>query len=157
MRPWLTSGRLLRGLTARRLLTATPAARPQNKTMNARIADNAGTPQLKQFHMVNIKTKFPRGINSDQVISSRVATASARRAPGPGLKLRHGGLTPEASGSKRQASSFKLQASSFRTNLVKHQATSVKPQAASFKRQATSCKLPDPRTMVHGYWRSIRG
>ena len=42
---------------------------------------------------------------SDQVISPRVATASARRAPGPGLKLRHGGLTPEASGAKPQAPS----------------------------------------------------
>jgi hypothetical protein len=47
---------------------------------------------------------------SDQVISPRVATASARRAPGPGLKLRHGGLTPEASGNKLQAPSFKRQA-----------------------------------------------
>ena len=57
---------------------------------------------------------------SDQVISPRVATASARRAPGPGLK--------------RQASS---------TKLVEHQATSVKPQAASVKRQAASVKLQD--------------
>jgi len=57
---------------------------------------------------------------SDQVISPRVATASARRAPGPGLK--------------QQASS---------TKLVEHQATSVKPQAASVKRQAASVKLQD--------------
>ena len=71
---------------------------------------------------------------SDQVISPRVATASARRAPDPGLKLRHGGLTSEASGAKRQASS---------TKLVEHQATSVKPQAASVKRQAASVKLQD--------------
>ena len=32
--------------------------------------------------------------------------------PGPGLKLRHGGLTPEASGDKLQATSYKQQASS---------------------------------------------
>jgi hypothetical protein len=78
---------------------------------------------------------------SDQVISLRA----------------HDGECERASWSGPQASSDKLQASSFRTNLSKHQATSVKPQAASFKRQATSGKLPDPRTTVHGYWRSIRG
>ena len=72
--------------------------------MSAETADNAGTPQLKQFPMVNIKMgglkgervrpqsirpliKFPRGINSDQVISGASATASVQRAPGPGLKL----------------------------------------------------------------------
>ena len=41
----------------------------------------------------------------DQVISKEPATAGNQRAPGPGLKLRHGGLTPEASGTKQQASS----------------------------------------------------
>jgi len=92
--------------------------------------------------MVNIKTKFPRGIWI-RSLAQEGATAHAKRAPGPGLK--------------QQASSFKLQASSFRTNLFKLQAASVKPQAASFKRQATSCKLPDPRSMEHGYRRSIRG
>ena len=87
--------------------------------------------------------KLYRSRNRDQAISLQPATAASERAPGTGLKL--------------QATSLKLQASSFRTNLFKHQATSVKPQAASFKRQATSGKLSDPRTMVHGYWRSIRG
>ena len=136
MRPWLTSGRLLPGLTVRRLLTATPAARPLNKTTSAETAEHAGTPQLRQFLMVSIK-EFPRGINSDQVISLTLADGcNGSVHPGPGLKR---------------------QASSFRTNLFKHQAASVKPQAASCKRQATSCKLPDPRTTVHGYWRSIRG
>ena len=67
---------------------------------------------------------------SDQVISPRVATASARRAPGPGLKLGE----MDIASSKRQASS---------TKLVEHQATSVKPQAASVKRQAASVKLQD--------------
>jgi hypothetical protein len=37
--------------------------------------------------MVNTKTEFPRGINSDQVISKEPATAGNQRAPGPGLKL----------------------------------------------------------------------
>ena len=64
--------------------------------------------------------------------------------PGPGLKLRHGGLTPEASGTK-------LQASSFRTNLVKHQATSGKATSTGVKRQATSSKLSDPCTTVQEY------
>ena len=94
--------------------------------------------------MESIK-EFPRGI-TDQAISGAEATAEVERSPGPGLvcafgrkatsdltggvpgkaditvtslKLRHGGLTPEASGVKRQASSPKLQASS------------SKPQAAS--------------------------
>jgi len=81
---------------------------------------------------------------SDQVISIMGSAYGVQeRAPDPGLK--------------QQASSVKLQASSFRTNLSKHQATSVKPFAASFKRQATSCKLPDPGTTVHGYWRTFRG
>jgi len=70
--------------------------------------------------MVNIKTKFPRGI-SDQVISLTLADGcNGSVHPGPGLKLRHGGLTPEASGSKLQASSSKR---------VKQQAASIKPQA----------------------------
>ena len=46
---------------------------------------------------------------------------------------------------KKEASSFK------------RQATSVPARVTSVKHQATSSKLPDPRTMVHGYWRSIRG
>ena len=55
----------------------------------------------------------------DQAISTSDSTeCSDKRAPGPGLKLRHGGLTPEASGDKHQASSAKLS---------KRQATSVKP------------------------------
>ena len=59
--------------------------------------------------MESIK-EFPRGINSDQVISLRAHDGECERALGPGLKLRHGGLTPEASGSKLQAPSFKRQA-----------------------------------------------
>ena len=80
--------------------------------MNAVTAEPAGTPQLKQFLMVNIKTKFLREY-TDQVISLTLADGcNGSVHPGPGLKLRHGGLTPEASGAKPQASSFKRQAPS---------------------------------------------
>jgi len=91
--------------------------------------------------MVNIKTKFPRGIEaglsvevseasseisltsncleSDQVISKSTYDGESERAPGPGLKLRE------------------IQASS-----GKHQAPSTKVQAPSRKRQA-----PGPWTL----------
>ena len=49
---------------------------------------------------------------SDQAISKEPATAGNQRSPGSGLKLRHGGLTPEASGARDQASSVKRQAPS---------------------------------------------
>ena len=79
--------------------------------MNAETVDNAGTPQLKQLNTVNIKMEFRhpkyykelrKRNKSDQVISSRVdvATSSAQRAPGPGLKL-------QAASTKQQASSTK--------------------------------------------------
>ena len=73
--------------------------------------------------MVNIKTEFPRGINSDQVISCmfKADGQPTGRAPGPGLKLGE----MDIASSKQQASSTKRQASSFRTNLVEHQATSL--------------------------------
>ena len=64
--------------------------------------------------MVSIK-EFPRGINSDQVISSESGTPPNERAPGPGLK-------PQATSS--QAASDKLQAPS-----NKRQAPSRKLQA----------------------------
>ena len=63
---------------------------------------------------------------SDQAISQANSTRGLSDVrSGPGLKLRHGGLTPEASGSKPQAPSFKLQASI----------------DTSYKRQAPSNKL----------------
>ena len=96
--------------------------------MSAETADNAGIQKLKRFHMVNIKTKFPRGI-SDQVISLRAATA------GTGVHL------VRASSHKLQAASFKHQASS--PKILEHQAASVKPFAASVKLKATSNKLHD--------------
>ena len=64
---------------------------------------------------------------SDQIISPRVATASARRAPDSGQQL--GEVQPcdrEATpSSKPQAPSSKHQASS--AKLIKQQATSFKP------------------------------
>ena len=114
--------------------------------MNAETAGHVGTPQLKQFHMVNIKMVFyhpkkykelhgltslkcntrqraPGSLpangasNSDQVISPRVATASARRAPGPGLK------SQAPSSTKEQASSTKLQAFEPTCSIAKRQAS----------------------------------
>ena len=77
---------------------------------------------------------------SDQVISSRVdvATSSARRAPGPGLKQQAASDKPQApsdSNSRPQASSDKQQASS------------SKPQAASSKiwSPRKSFTVPGPR------------
>jgi len=103
--------------------------------MSAETAGHVGTPQLKQFHMVYTKTKFPRGI-SDQAISLINPDGENESVrPGSGLKLRHGGLTPEASGAKPQAPSFKRQA---------HQATSHKRQAPSTKVQAPSQKIQAP-------------
>ena len=89
--------------------------------MNAETAGHAGTPQLKQFLMVNIDMwrhpKYYKELRkrnkSDQVISNAEATAASERAPGQGHKHR-------ASSSKQQASGSKL---------VKHQAASIKPQA----------------------------
>jgi len=62
----------------------------------------------------------------DQAISLRAHDGERERATGPGLKLRHGGLTPEASGTKQQATSHKHQASS--AKLLKQQAASIKPR-----------------------------
>mgnify|MGYP003130365964 CR=1 FL=1 len=93
---------------------------PQNKIMNARIADNVGILKLKMLVIVNIK-EFPRGIKSDQAISFGTAsTDDAGVRPGPGLK-------PQAPSNKRQASSSKL----------------LKPQAQRLKLQAASSKLLD--------------
>ena len=120
--------------------------------MNVETVDNVGIQKLKQFHMVNIKMwrhpkyykelrkrnrevlRSGRGLAvnqaphvSDQIISPRVATASARRASGPGQQL--GEVQPcdrEATpSSKPQAPSSKHQASS--AKLIKQQATSFKP------------------------------
>ena len=63
--------------------------------------------------------------NSDQIISPRVATASARRASGPGHKL-----------GEMDIASSKPQATSSQASSDKHQAPSNKRQASSRKRQA---------------------
>ena len=167
MRPWLTSGRLSRGLTAQRLLTQGPAVQLLLKTTSAETAEHVGIQKLKQFHMVNIKMgglkgervrpqsirpliKFPRGINSDQVISCmfKADGQTTGRAPGPGLKH-------QASSSKHQASSVKHQASSFKAFeptwlSLKRQASSPKQQASSFKPEVTSSLIREPWYMDIG-------
>ena len=100
--------------------------------------------------MVNIKTKFPRGIEaglsvevseasseisltsnclkSDQVISESSRDGESERAPGPGQQ--------------HQASSFKRQAQ--RDSSFKRQAASPKQQASSLNPQATSSWIMVP-------------
>ena len=113
MRPWLTSGRLLPGLTAQRLSTQGPAVQLLLKTTNAGIAGHVGILKLKRLVMESIK-KFPRGINSDQVISLTLADGcNGSVHPGPGLKRQASSIklkAPEASSRKRQAPSTKAQA-----------------------------------------------
>ena len=77
--------------------------------------------------MVNTK-KFPRGINSDPVISGASATASVQRAPGPGLKQQASSLKHQANQNQFR---FKLQAPSGKrpSQNNKHQASSRKQQA----------------------------
>ena len=59
-------------------------------------------------------TELRKRNKSDQAISNNDGLAQPVSVrPDPGLKLRHGGLTPEASGDKPQATSTKLQAPSF--------------------------------------------
>ena len=65
----------------------------------------------KMFRHPKYYKELRKRNKSDQVISPRVATATARRASGPGLQVTR---------SKQQASS---------TKLLEQQATSFKPQA----------------------------
>ena len=112
---------------------------PLLRAISVKTVEPAGTKQLKIFVMVNIK-KFPREY-TDQVISNPAARTATGACTWSGPKV----------------SSFKHQASSFRTNLFNCQATSIPARVTSIKLQAGSYKLPDPRTIVHGYWRSFRG
>jgi hypothetical protein len=84
--------------------------------------------------MVNIKTEFPRGINSDQVISLGLKPTGRLQGvhPGPGLKLGE----MDIASSKPQALSSKLQAPS--SSNLKRQASSPKHKGSSFKPQAAS-------------------
>ena len=84
--------------------------------MNAETAGHAGTPQLKQFLMVNIDMwrhpKYYKELRkrnkSDQAISNAEATAASERAPGQGLKPQAASDKHQAASDKRQASSSKL-------------------------------------------------
>jgi hypothetical protein len=62
--------------------------------------------------MVNIKTEFPRGINSDQVISLRAHDGECERALDPGLKLSWSMHALTNRSHRLQAPSTKLQAAS---------------------------------------------
>ena len=105
-----------------------PAVQLQNKTMNAETAEHVGTPQLKQFHMVNTKMwyhpKYYKELRkrnkSDQVISKRTCDGESERAPGQGLKLGE----MDIASSKQQATSQTK--TSLSSESLKHQATSVK-------------------------------
>ena len=150
MRPWLTSGRLSRGLTAQRLLIQGPAVQLLLKTTSVETVDNVGIQKLKRLVMESIKELRKLRNKSDQAISFGTAsTDDAGVRPGPGLKQRDSQVVnqvklssqSQASSNKRQAASFKHQASS--SERVKHQATSVKPFAASVKLKPASVKLHD--------------
>ena len=109
--------------------------------MNARIAGHAGTPQLRQFHMVNIKELRERNragsidgamlldSQSDQAISLIKPDGENESVrPGPGLKLQAATHDlAEATGPKQQASSVKLRET--QASSGKHQAPSSKHQA----------------------------
>ena len=101
----------------------------------------------------------PGARKSDQAISESTHDGESERASGPGHKPQ----APSSEGSSEDLRSSKPQASSFKrqafepTSSFKRQATSIPARVTSVKHQATSSKLPDPVTMVHGYWRSIRG
>ena len=78
--------------------------------------------------MESIK-EFPRGINSDQVISANKRDGGMKvRAPGPGLQVTQQVVYQVMLTSQSQASSYKLQAAS-----DKLQATSYKQQASSVR------------------------
>jgi hypothetical protein len=91
--------------------------------------------------MVNTKTKFPRGIWI-RSLAQEGATAHAKRAPGPGLKVtsyKLPGPKPISNANKglihkHQASSDKLR--EIQASSGKHQAPSSKHQATSHKQQA---------------------
>ena len=87
------------------------------------------------FVTVNIK-KFPRGINSDQVISANKRDGGMKvRAPGPGLEL---------SSFKLELTSTKLEGSSFKLSNQPVQSPSDKRPNLSSKLQASSLKLQAP-------------
>ena len=94
--------------------------------------------------MESIK-EFPRGINSDQVISGANATAKVERAPGPGLKQQAiEESVPYTDVIEAQASSFKLQAAGVKLSNQPVQASSGKRQAPGSKLQASSRKRQAP-------------
>ena len=92
------------------------------------------------FHHPKYYKELRKRNKSDQIISFRVATASARRASGPGLKQRDstGGVPGEADISVTSGKQTRTNSSG-----SKRQATSIPTRVTSVKLQATSLKLPD--------------
>ena len=72
---------------------------PQNKIMNARIADNVGILKLKMLVIVNTK-EFLREYTDQAISFGTASTDDAGVRPGPGQQQ-------QASSSKQQASSRK--------------------------------------------------
>ena len=109
-----------------------------SRATSVKIVELAGINQFQMFATVSIK-KFPRGINSDQVISCVMTKRrlTSGRAPGPGLKY-------QATSCKHQAS-IKLSNQPFQSPSGKH------PNQSN-KRQASSRKLQAPRSYDHGTW-----
>jgi hypothetical protein len=106
-------------------------------------AEHAGIQKLKRFHMVNIKTKFPRGIEAG--LSVEVSKALCEISMTSNCLESDQAISKEATdgfetsvrsdpGLKRQASSNKLR--EIQASSGKHQALRCKVQAPSRKRQA---------------------
>jgi len=85
--------------------------------MSAETAEHAGTPQSKQFLMVNTKTEFLREYTDQAISFGTASTDDAGVRPGPGLQL-----------------SWSMHALTNRSHRL--QATSFKQQATSSKQQA---------------------
>ena len=100
--------------------------------MNVETVDNVGIQKLKQFHMVNIKTKLPRGISGQTISQANSTRGLSGVRSGPGLKF--------------QAASDKLQAAGVKLSNQPVQAASDKRQAPGSKLQASSHKRQAPRS-----------
>ena len=93
--------------------------------MNAEIADNAGTPQLRQFHMVNTNMFYhPKKYKELHGLTSRKCNTRQRS---------QGGLPVNGASNSDQAISDEAST----------EATSVRPGPGQ-QHQASSAKIPDP-------------
>ena len=153
MRPWSTSGRLLPGLTAQKLLTQGPAVQLLLKTMNAETAEHVGIQKLKRLVMENIKEFVAAGPLENDIRKPRCSPEVAKPL-GTRLwtqQILDQVISHEATRrrskractwSRPKASSFKQQAQ--RDSSFKRQASSPKHKGSSFKPQASSSWTMDP-------------